>query len=206
MPNEWTPATMADMARITLGGTPKRAESRYWGGTILWATAGKVATSSNLYIFDTDEKITEEGVRNSNAKVFPAETIIITARGTVGEIRLLGVPSSINQTCYALSQRDETSPYFTYYLLKKSLTQMKSLSYGTVFETITMKTFDEIAVVKPKLAVIKMFNRLVEPLFHRMKINTQENDTLSKIRDSLLPKLMSGRIRVPFQKENAEVQ
>jgi type I restriction enzyme S subunit len=202
-PKDWTVTTIADMARITLGGTPKRSEPQYWNGNNLWATAGTIANSSNLYVFETEEKITEEGVTNSNAKVLPAETIVVTARGTVGEIRLLGVPSSVNQTCYALTPKHETTPYFLYCLLKASLNQMKSLSYGTVFETITLKTFDEFAVTNPSQDVIRAFNTQVEPLFRLMKTCTKENIILSKIRDSLLPKLMSGKIRI-HDSDNSE--
>jgi type I restriction enzyme S subunit len=204
IPQNWAVSTLADMTKISLGGTPKRAEPRYWGGNVLWATAGTVASSPSLYILTTNEKITSDGVANSNAKVLPAETIVVTARGTVGEIRLLGVPGSVNQTCYALVSKDETSTHFLYYLLKASIEQMKSLSYGTVFETITTKTFEECKVIKPTQIVIQRFNGLVAPLFQRIKTNTQETAALSQIRDSLLPKLMSGKIRVPVPKKEVE--
>lgn len=205
IPNNWSISTLASMSDIVLGGTPKRAESRYWGGDILWATAGAIASSTDLYILNTEKKITQEGVSNSNAKVLPPETIIVTARGTVGEIRLLGVPSSVNQTCYALSPKDGKSTFFLYYLLKTSIERIKSLSYGTVFETITMKTFNECSVINPGIEVIKSFSEFIAPFFYRIKLNSQENEVLSQYRDNLLPKLMSGKIRVPINKENVEM-
>jgi type I restriction enzyme S subunit len=103
-----------------------------------------------------------------------------------------------------LSPKNGTSIYFLYYLLKASLDQMKSLSYGTVFETITMKTFDEISVTNPEQKIIQSFNDFVKPFFCRIKTNTQESNTLGKIRDLLLPKLMYGKIRVPIIKEKME--
>lgn len=199
IPKFWEVSGLGDMAHVVLGGTPKRAESRYWGGNIPWASAGTIANSPSLCVLETEEKITEAGVINSNAKVLPAETIVVTARGTVGEIRLLGVPMSVNQTCYALSPKDEAATYFLYYLLKTSLEQMKSLSYGTVFETITMKTFDQCRVIKPGRQIIQSFNTFLETLFHRIKVNSKETIVLSQIRDGLLPKLMSGKIRVHVQ-------
>jgi type I restriction enzyme, S subunit len=206
IPKRWTASVLTDIAEITLGGTPKRSESRYWDGNVNWASAGDIANSDNLYIFNTPERITEEGVQNSNAKVLPSETIVVTARGTVGEIRLLGAPCSVNQTCYALSPESNADSYFLYYVLKKSISQMTALSHGTVFETITMKTFAEIIVTIPSLEKLTAFNNLVRPLFNRLKNNTQENATLSEIRDRLLPKLMSGKIRAPILKEYGDLQ
>jgi len=204
IPKSWMASTVADVANISLGGTPKRAESAYWNGNILWATAGNIVDSTDLYIFDTEEKITKEALRNSNAKVLPEETIVVTARGTVGEMRLLGAPSSINQTCYALLPKQESDSYFLYFLLKSSLNQIKSLSYGTVFDTITLKTFDEFMVIRPPQEVIQAFNIFVKPLFYLIRLNTQQNISISKARDNLLTNLIFGKIRVPFQKDNGE--
>jgi len=205
IPKDWTISKLADRAQTSLGGTPKRSEPKYWNGKILWASAGTIANSPDLYVFETDERITEEGVNNSNAKVLPAGTIVITARGTVGEIRLLGVPCAINQTCYALTPKDEKNPYLLYYLLKTSLNQIESLSYGTVFKTITLKTFNELSVIHPSQKVIQSFNAQIEPLFQRIKTAIVENIKLSQIRDNLLSKLISGKIRVPVAEGNVEV-
>jgi len=201
IPEGWALVSVADIADIYLGGTPKTTESSYWGGNIKWASAKDVANTPGLYIFETEKTITEKGLNNSNAKLLPADTIVITARGTVGAIRFLGESMAFNQTCYGLLPKEGISAYYLFNALTSAIRKMESLTYGTVFDTITMRTFDELKTLKPPAKIIEKFSKVIEPIYMLIKINEQESISLAQIRDTLLPKLLSGEIRVKVDVE-----
>lgn len=196
IPKGWEVKKVSDIANIILGGTPKRDVPEYWYGNIKWATAKDVANTSGIYVLKTSENISEKGLNHSNAKLLPKNTIIITARGTVGEIRFLGEPMSFNQTCYGLIPKNKLSEYFLFISLRYAIIQIKALSYGTVFDTITMRTFDEMKIIIPPQFILEKFHALVEPLFSKIIINQKEIMVLKKVRDALLPLLVFGRLRV----------
>ncbi len=196
IPKGWEVQGVSAFADISLGGTPKREESKYWNGSIKWATAKDVANTKGIYILETAEYISEEGLNHSNAKILPQDSIIITARGTVGEIRLLGEAISFNQTCYGLIPKNNIGTYYLFLSLKHTLHEIKALSYGTVFDTITMKTFDEMKILVPPPPIIQKFHSLVEPLFQKIILNQKQIMVLRKVRDALLPMLVFGRLRV----------
>ena len=195
IPKGWEVKSISEIAKIYLGGTPSRNRKEFWNGDIKWATAKDVANTRGVYIFETEEKITKKGLEKSNAKLLPTNTVIITARGTVGEIRLLGEPIAFNQTCYGLVPKD-ISCYYLFLALRDAITQIKAVSYGTVFDTITMKNFDEIQILLPPQPILEKFHSLVEPLFQKIILNQKQIMVLRKIRDALLPKLVFGKLRV----------
>lgn len=164
-----------------LGGTPKRSESRYWGGDIKWASAKDVAQTSSRYITETLETITEEGVKHSAAKVLPKDTIVITARGTVGEMRLLGQPMAFNQSCYGLVSKDNIDNMYLFYALKYITDSIKSASYGTVFDTITKKTFDLLKIPYPSYEEQIKFSSILDSLDRKIELNQKMNKTLEEM-------------------------
>jgi type I restriction enzyme S subunit len=110
-------APVSSIADIYLGGTPSRNVPHYWGGDIIWASAKDIASSDERYIYEASERITQEGLNNSAAKLMPIDTIVITARGTVGAIRMLGRSMSFNQTCYGLTAKQGIDSTFLFYAL-----------------------------------------------------------------------------------------
>jgi type I restriction enzyme, S subunit len=164
-----------------LGGTPKRSESRYWGGDIKWASAKDVAQTSSRYITETLETITEEGVKHSAAKVLPKDTIVITARGTVGEIRLLGQPMAFNQSCYGLVSKDNIDNMYLFYALKNITDSIKSASYGTVFDTITKKNFDLLEIPYPSYEEQIKISSILDSLDRKIELNQKMNTTLEEM-------------------------
>ena len=182
----WSEFPVSEIADVILGGTPKRSEPKFWNGNIKWATANDVANCPVKYIRETQEKITELGLRKSNAKLLPQGTIVITARGTVGEIRVLGEPMAFNQTCYGLIPKNKsTDSDFLYYALKNAINKMKALSYGTVFETITTRTFDELTILIPPLPEQKKIAEILSSLDDKIELNYEMNKTLEAIAQAI---------------------
>jgi len=178
MGNDWQMVPVADVAIPVLGGTPKRSVSEYWGGSVKWASARDIASAGGRYIYQTQETITEKGVKNSAAKILPKGTIVITARGTVGALVQLGFDMAFNQTCYGLTTKKETSDDYLFYALNGTLQRMHNLTYGTVFETITKKTFYQWKIPLPPLPEQRAIAHILGSLDDKIELNRQMNKTL----------------------------
>jgi len=135
-------------------------------------------------------------LKNCNSQLFPPDTIIITARGTVGNIVLTGCPMTMNQSCFALRDNRELLNYYLFQLLKITVERFKKIANGATFLAITTKTFKELKVITPDLQLVKNYNAKVSPLFSLIKKLQQKNQVLQETRDLLLPRLISGKLDV----------
>ena len=176
---------ISEFCEIYLGGTPRTSEGEFWGGKIKWATAKDVANLQGNYLTETERRITERGVNSSNAKVFPEGTIVITARGTVGKLAILGEPMSFNQTCYGLIPIPEIDKLYVFYALKNGISKIDELSYGTVFQTITIRTFDELEICLPPLKQQRNVSKILSDLDSKIELNQQMNKTLESIAQAI---------------------
>ena len=169
---------ISHITNIVLGGTPKRNNPGYWGGQIKWASAKDVVNTNTRYIFDTEETITALGLNESNTKLLPKDTIVITARGTVGSMAMLGEPMCFNQTCYGLTAKEGVDQTYLFFALKASIANIHSVSYGTVFNTITMKSFDSIEIPLPSIEEQQRIADILGTLDDKIELNRQMNHTL----------------------------
>ena len=188
--------SILEFAELLSGGTPSTAEEGYWNGDIEWVSAKDVSNADGVFLLDTEKKITQAGIDHSSTKLLPAKTTIVTARGTVGAHCMLGKPMTMNQTNYGLKAKEGIGDYFVYFALSEMIDQLKQQSYGTIFDTITTKTFYSLLCPRPSLDVIQQFEERVAPLMDTILNNQQQSRTLAALRDALLPKLIRGEIRV----------
>jgi len=186
MGSEWPKVSVAEVCNVYLGGTPKRSDPSYWGGSIKWATAKDIAGCATRYLVSTEEAITKKGIKESAAKILDKDTIVITARGTVGALCMLGEPMSFNQTCYGLvGKKNKITQHYLYYALKSAISQMHSLSYGTVFNTITMKTFEDIEISLPPLPEQRAIAHILGTLDDKIELNRKMNQTLEAMAQAI---------------------
>ena len=177
--------SISSIADIYLGGTPKTSIPQYWKGDIKWASAKDVVNSKYRYIRNTEKTITSEGVENSAAKVLPKDTIVITARGTVGKVCLLPEDMAFNQTCYGLVAKEGITPTFLYYSLINQINQINQLSYGTVFDTITMKTFNELTIWVPENVTQNNITEILSKIDDKIEVNASINTALEELGSTL---------------------
>lgn len=196
IPRGWTICGFPNVVDILGGGTP-RNEPDFWDGPIPWVSAKDAAQCSEVFVVQTEKTITKAGEASSSAKVRPAGTTIITARGTVGKTVLLPRPMAFNQSCYGLLPKDGQSTLFTFLLARSLVETLQRQAHGGIFDTITHRTFESLRIVAPPAEAISRFETVVGPLFQRVLLNTEQSLTLAALRDTLLPKLISGEIRVP---------
>lgn len=187
-----TEVRFTDLIQILGGGTPKTGENTYWNGNIAFFTPKDVGTP---YTLITEKAITEEGLSHCNSRLYPVNTVFVTARGTVGKVGMSGVPMAMNQSCYALVGK-ETHQLLVYFYTLKAVDRLKHKASGAVFDAITTRDFESEQIMKLSDEDAKAFLCVAEPIFQKILNNSIENLRLSTLRDSLLPKLMSGELDV----------
>jgi len=185
-----------DYAHIMSGGTPSTTNPNFWEGEIPFFTPKDLSSQSSYYLNDTERKLTELGLEKCNSKLFPRDTIFITARGTVGKLVLSKIPSAISQSNYAITTRNGSSNYFLFLALIDKVNHFKQLAVGGVFDTIIVDTFKMIFIEIPSKRIIDQFNIDIKPIFQLIDTLQKQNTKLREARDILLPKLMNGQIEV----------
>ncbi|EJL8716804.1 restriction endonuclease subunit S [Vibrio diabolicus] len=203
IPEGWKVSSLSELIKLTGGGTPKRSEETYWNGDIPWFSVKDVPSGSNVFVVDTDEKITELGLNKSSTKLLPKGTTIITARGTVGKLALVGTDMCMNQSCYGI-RGIEVGDYYNYFNLKEAVSTLQRNTHGAVFDTITTKTFDTYSMAFSGTELANKFDALVAPILQKIEVNVRQNIELAKLRDTLLPKLLSGEIELKPQEVKGE--
>ena len=196
VPRGWSPLTFRETIDIIGGGTPKTSNPDFWNGIIPWFSVVDAPSASDVFVIDTEKHITEAGLNGSSTKLLPAGTTIISARGTVGRLALTGCPMTMNQSCYGLRGK-AGDDYFTFFSTTRLVQQLQQKAHGSVFDTITQETFSGVHLSYPNSKVIAIFDRAVEPLMLRIRENLHQAQTLSTLRDTLLPRLISGQLRLP---------
>ena len=194
IPGGWVPTTLSKMIRLIGGGTPKKSESRYWNGAIPWFSVKDAPDDGQVFVLDTDLKITDAGLSESSTRLLDEGTTIISARGTVGRLALVGVPMAMNQSCYGVTGADGIPPIFNYFNLRRAVDVLKQNTHGAVFDTITRETFETVDQIMPQKKVIRCFEVSVESLIFQVKSNGQLSRSLAQLRGVLLPKLLSGEL------------
>jgi len=196
VPRGWRACSFSDSINIIGGGTPKTSEKKYWNGEIPWFSVVDAPGTSNVFVVNTEKHISEEGLNNSSTKLLPFGTTIISARGTVGRLALAGREMAMNQSCYGLLGK-AGDYFFTYFSTFRLVKSFKQRAHGSVFDTITRDTLSGIAIIYPERTVISAFDSVISPVMERILENVKQLQTLTSLRDTLLPRLISGQLRLP---------
>lgn len=175
------------------GGTPKTGKQEYWNGEIPFFTPKDVGAP---YVLTTEKSITPLGLDNCNSRLYPVNTVFLTARGTVGKVSLAGVPMSMNQSCYALAGKDGLHQIIVYHYVLETVKALKHKASGAVFDAIITRDFDTESVPALSSEQIDSFIAVAEPIYSDILNRTIENQRLAALRDTFLPKLMNGEIDV----------
>jgi len=141
---------LSDVVDIISGGTPKTEVAGYWNGDIYWLAVDDFSGDMR-WVYSSKKRITKDGLNNSATKILNKGELILSARGTVGELAQIGEPMAFNQSCYGLRAKQGFSNNYLYYALKHQLKLLKAVANGAVFDTITLKTFNHIKINFPDL-------------------------------------------------------
>ncbi|MDE5768124.1 MAG: restriction endonuclease subunit S [Oscillospiraceae bacterium] len=170
---------LSDVMEIIGGGTPKTSKPEYWNGNIPWISV-KDFNGERRYVGKTEKRITEKGLNNSSTKLLNKDDIIISARGTVGELAIIPSPMAFNQSCYGLRAIENIYPMFLYYLLLENVNVLKHNTHGSVFDTITRETFENIEIDIPDLATQQKIASVLSVLDDKIELNNRINKNLEE--------------------------
>lgn len=193
IPQGWKVGNYTDIVEIKSGGTPKTGIPEYWNGKIPFFSPKDVGVS--CFVLDTEKHITTKGLKNCNSSLFQPNTVFITARGTVGKVVMAGTEMSMNQTNYALLGKQNIPQYYVYHITLQLVDRLLKKANGAVFNAITTRDFVSEQIVIPPISVIKQFSDVVKPIYESVLLNDVQTNSLSALRDTLLPKLLSGDIK-----------
>ncbi len=173
MKSEWERkriSKFSDLCSIIGGGTPKTSVPEYWGGNIPWLSV-KDFCGDRKFVYSAEKSITPLGLDNSSTKLLQEGDIIVSARGTVGELAMLGTTMAFNQSCFGLRAKDGIDSHYLYYLTKTKINELKKLSHGCVFDTITKETFDKVACDVPSLPIQRKIASILSALDDKIETN-----------------------------------
>ncbi|MDL2014602.1 restriction endonuclease subunit S [Vibrio parahaemolyticus] len=205
IPEGWEIKPIKDLcSKVQNGGTPKRSESSYWDdGDIPWLTSGEVRQS---IITSVENRITQLGLDKSSAKWVPELSTLVALYGaTAGEVSLTSIPLTTNQAVCALMPKKEHQ-WYNYLQLKSRVAELAGKAVGSAQQNISKGLVESTEVLSVPESLLEAFNAQVENLFKLRICNLQESVELANLRDTLLPKLLSGEIELGQAQELAEVE
>lgn len=195
VPEGWKSGVISDFYDTSSGGTPSRKKPEFYTGSINWV---KTQELKGNFIFETSEKITEQAIKQSSAKLFSVDTVLVAMYGaTIGEVAILASEAATNQACCALlSKPDISNHLFAYLFLMFNKSGLINLSQGAAQNNISQQIIRDYPMTLPHQNIINNFVENIDPIFKQKRILEQQNKKLGQARDLLLPKLMSGEIAV----------
>lgn len=197
VPKGWRVSKIGDEVETLGGGTPSTEEEEYWkDGNINWYSPTDLTKANTLFSLGSGTKINEAGLRSSSAKLFPAYSLMMTSRATVGVIAVNTTEACTNQGFITIIPNQNIHLYFLYCWLHLQLKKINNLASGSTFPEISKSDFRSLDVILPSHKIMNDFKEVAQPIFKSIENNQKEIQTLTQLRDSLLPRLMSGRLRV----------
>jgi type I restriction enzyme S subunit len=182
---EWKEFKLSDICYLIGGGTPKTSVPEYWNGDIPWLSVLDF-NNDRKYCYNAEKKITERGLKESSTNILKKGQLIISARGTVGIVSMLGNDMAFNQSNYGINAKEEmTYNDFLYYLLKSNFKQFISSSNGAVFDTITKQTFEQIKISLPPLPEQEAIAEVLSSLDDKIDLLHRQNKTLEQLAETL---------------------
>jgi type I restriction enzyme, S subunit len=197
IPKGWDVAAIGDVIDTLSGGTPSTKNSEYWeGGNIEWFSPSDLTEAGTMFITQSSKKITMLGLKKSSAKLFPAYSVMMTSRATIGVIAINTKEACTNQGLITCIPNEKISMHQIYYWLIENRGKITTLASGATFKEINKTTFRQLPIVIPTTLIQNKFAEIAQPIFQQIENLQKKNLNLRKTRDLLLPKLISGEIDV----------
>jgi type I restriction enzyme, S subunit len=203
VPTDWTHEPILDAFKFYGGATPAKDNPRFWAdGEVHWYTPTDITGASSPYLEESADKCTDEGLQNCSANLFPAYSIMMTSRATIGAIGINCAPACTNQGFITCIPNPRYPLTFLYHWLKLAKPHFEMLSGGATFAELTKGTFKRIRILTPPKKLVAAYEQQARPMFDQIESLTKANRRLRATRDALLPRLISGKLRV----DNVDIQ
>ncbi|GBR07103.1 restriction endonuclease subunit S [Asaia siamensis] len=195
-PEGWVISQIGNEATIVGGSTPSTAEPSFWDGFHAWATPKDLSGLSSPVISKTVRTITDNGLSCISSGLLPAGSVLLSSRAPVGYTAITTIPMAINQGFIGVICNKIISPPFVLFWMKESMDLIVQHANGSTFQEISKKNFRPLPLIKPAVELLQKYSAIVQPLIDKIIQNEAESKALAQMRDLLLPKLMSGEIRI----------
>lgn len=179
LPEGWRMGKYTDIVKLSGGGTPDTNNKLFWTNDIPFFSPSDV--SYGYYCISTEKHISKLGLENCSSKLYPKESIFITARGTVGEISMGGIPMAMNQSNYAINSSTHSNIHYLHQLTIQVLSQLKNQVVGAVFSALVTKDFENIDIILPKQEALDSFESKVKCLYESILFSQKENEKLTEM-------------------------
>ena len=193
---DWEEVTIGDIFTLKGGSTPSTKESSFWDGNISWTSPRDLSNSKSIFMFDTERKITEAGLAKISSGLLPKRTLLMSSRAPIGYLAITDIEVAINQGYIAIPEHQTYSTEFMYLWCQLNMDTIENAGNGSVFQEISKSSFKDLIFFVPDENTLAKFDAFVKPTFAKIKSNTQQIQTLKSQRDTLLPKLISGEVRL----------
>lgn len=195
LPDGWRVEKLGDILETYLGGTPSKSKNEYWdNGSIPWINSGEV---NNFRITRGTTLITKLGLEKSATKLLPKGTVVIAITGaTLGQYSILEIESCFNQSVVGIVGNNKIKSSFIYFWIAKNIHAIIRNATGGAQQHINKENVNSFEMIIPSDELLNKFQSIVEPMMDKISNNEFEIQSLTKTRDTLLPKLMSGQVRI----------
>ena len=193
----WTLGTISDLGTVVGGSTPSKSNPEYYTEDgIAWITPKDLSINKAKFISHGENDITELGLKNSSASIMPEGTVLFSSRAPIGYIAIASDEVTTNQGFKSVVPKPAIGTAYVYYFLKHNLPVIEGMASGSTFKEVSGSTMKNVPAVIPDTETLTCFNDFCAPIFAHQRILEEQNQSLAALRDSLLPKLMSGEIDV----------
>lgn len=196
IPEGWKVGCLGDMGAVVCGKTPSKSNSNYYEGDIPFIKIPDM--HGNVFVENSEDRLTEEGSLSQIKKLIPPYSLMVSCIATVGLVSINTKPSHTNQQINTVIPHNKSALFYLYQHIKNNEEFLKNMGRGgTTTLNVNTKSFSNIRLLIPSEIALDQFHGIVEGLFKKIELNMHESRTLSLLRDTLLPRLMSGEIEVP---------
>ena len=196
-PEGWRRSTIGSEVIVCGGSTPSTKEPAYWeGGEHHWATPKDLSALTYPVLLDTDRKITDAAIAKISSGLLPVGTVLLSSRAPIGYLAIAEVPTAINQGFIAMKCYGALPNVFVLFWCRENMDVILGNANGSTFQEISKSNFRPIPVIVPPEPILNAFRERTEPLYRHIVENERESRTLAQLRDTLLPKLISGELRI----------
>jgi type I restriction enzyme S subunit len=197
LPEGWEETPIGDLAEVVGGSTPSTKVEEYWNdGYHVWATPKDLSKLDGLFLFDTERRITDAGLAKIGSGLSPIGTVLLSSRAPIGYLAIADAPTAVNQGFIAIRPSPKLPTTLALLWCQVSMERIKASANGSTFQEISKGNFRPLTIMWGSREAVTAFDSIAAPMFELMRSRSRETRTLAATRDLLLPKLMSGEIRL----------
>lgn len=196
IPKGWSIQEIGQVVETLGGGTPASGNADYWGGDVIWYSPTDLTKAGSMFVSDSAKYITKEGLQKSSARLFPAYSVMMTSRATIGVVAINSLPACTNQGFITCIPSEDVSAYQLYFWMLENKEKILSMASGATFKEINKGTFRRLPIPVADHATSEDFSAVMVPIGGHIENLLRKNVNLRQTRDFLLPKLISGEVNV----------